>query len=348
MSQAGPLFNRTSLFHLIWPLVIEQLLLVLAGVVSVFMVASVGESAVSGVALVDSVNYLFLQVLFALTAGGTVVSARFIGARDAQNAGACTAQIMLVAVASMLVVTVVFLVGGEWLLSLLFGEVTADVMADAVVYMRFTVVSFPFMAVFYSVLSAFRANGETRVSMLAALFMNLLNIIGNAVCIFGLHMGVVGVALPTLAARVIAAAVMVLVLQRLGGEVRIASLSQFRPKGDIIRAVFSIGGPNAVESGLFNFGKVLLQSLVATLGTAAIAAYAVASSLVTFLYIPGNALGAALLTIVGQCYGAGEQQQAKGYAKKMLALNYAMAAVVGVVLAGGGSAGTACRPKHPI
>ena len=335
MSAFMPMFSRKGLFRLIWPLVVEQLLLVLVGVISVFMVASVGEATVSGVALVDSVNYLFIQVLFAFTAGGTVVCAQFIGARDAANASTTAAQLMLTSVAGMAVIAVIFEVGGEQLLALLFGAVGDDVMADAVVYMRYTVASFPFMALFYAVSSVFRAKGETRISMFAALFMNVLNIAGNAVCIFGLHMGVVGVALPTLLARVVASFGMVVLLQRLGGDVRIRALAQFRFNKDIVGKILSIGAPNAVESGLFNFGKVLLQSLVATLGTASIAAYAVASSLVTFLYLPGNALGAALLTIVGQCYGAGEHAQAKGYMKKMLVVNYAMAAVLAIILGGG-------------
>ena len=336
------MFSRKGLFRLIWPLVVEQLLLVLVGVISVFMVASVGEATVSGVALVDSVNYLFIQVLFAFTAGGTVVCAQFIGARDAGNASTTAAQLMLTSVAGMAVIAIAFEVGGEQLLALLFGAVGDDVMADAVVYMRYTVASFPFMALFYAVSSVFRAKGETRISMFAALFMNVLNIAGNAVCIFGLHMGVVGVALPTLLARVVASLGMVVLLQRLGCDVRIRALAQFRFNKDIVGKILSIGAPNAVESGLFNFGKVLLQSLVATLGTASIAAYAVASSLVTFLYLPGNALGAALLTIVGQCYGAGEHAQAKGYMKKMLVVNYIMVAAIALVLGGGANVWVGC------
>lgn len=347
MAQSTPLFSRKGLFHLLWPLVVEQLLLVIVGVVSVFMVAYVGEATVSGVALVDSVNYLFIQVLFAFTAGGTVVCAQFIGARNKANASTCAAQLILMSVVVMLVVAIVFELGGKQLLALLFGSVGDDVMAEAVVYMRFTVASFPFMALFYAASSVFRAKGETRLSMLAALFMNTLNIAGNAVCIFGFHMGVVGVALPTLVARVVAGLGMIWVLQRADNEIRITSLEQFRFNREIVGKIFSIGAPNAVESGLFNFGKVLLQSLVATLGTASIAAYAVASSLVTFLYLPGNALGAGLLTIVGQCYGAREHAQAKGYTKKLLALNYVMAAAIAAVLGGGAVFWVGCYGLSP-
>ena len=347
VEKGAPLFSNKQLYRLLWPLVVEQLLLVIVGVVSVFMVAYVGETTVSGVALVDSVNYLFIQVLFAFTAGGTVVCAQFTGARDNRNASTCAAQLILMSVAAMLAVAVAFELGGERLLALLFGAIGDDVMAEAVIYMRYTVASFPFMALFYAASSVFRAKGETRLTMLAALFMNTLNIAGNALCIFGFRMGVVGVALPTLVARAVAALVMLWALQRSDNEVRITSLEQLRFNGPIMGKIFSIGAPNAVESGLFNFGKVLLQSLVATLGTASIAAYAVASSLVTFLYLPGNALGAGLLTIVGQCYGAQEHAQAKGYTRKLLVAHYAMAAAIGAVLAGGAAFWVGCYGLSP-
>lgn len=326
------LFSNRALVRLLWPLVIEQLLTVLVGIVDVWMVSNVGESALSGVALADSVNYLFIQVIFALTSGGTVVCAQLIGAGDRDGAGRAVAQLVLLTVSLFAVVAVFFLLGGRGLYGMLFGQVEADVMDDAVTYMLFTASSFPFMALYYSAAAAFRAQGETRVTLVASLFMNALNIAGNAVCIFGLHMGVEGVAIPTLAARAIAALGMLLLLQRSSSGLRIRSWGQLRPDRTIMGRIVSIGGPNGIESGLFNFGKVLLQSLVSTLGTPSIAAYAVASNLVTFLYLPGNALGAGMLTVVGQCYGAGEHGQAKMYARKLLLVNYAMLAVICTVL----------------
>ena len=329
---AVELFSRKQLFKLLWPLVIEQLLSVLVGVVDIFMVAYVGEATVSGVSLVDSVNYLFIQVLFALTAGGTIVCAQYIGARDITGAGKAGAQLLLVSTCGMLVVAATFVAAGPQILSLLFGAVDADVMADALVYLYFVVSSLPFMAVFYSCAAVFRAKSETRISMLAALLMNVLNIVGNAVCIFGLGMGVVGVALPTLLSRIVAALFMLWLVQRPTNEVRMRGFGQLKPDREVIGRILSIGIPNSVESGLFNVGKVLLQSLVSTLGTASIAAYAVASSLVTFLYLPGNAIGAGMMTVVGQCYGAREFAQGRRYAKMLVGLNYAMVAPICIAL----------------
>lgn len=337
ISDTELLFSKKQLYHLLWPLVIEQLLTVLVGMVDVLMVAYIGEAAVSGVSLVDSVNYLVIQVLFALTAGGTVVCAQFIGGGDYRLAGKSGEQLFFITTSVLLCVSAAFLAKGDSLLALIFGQVDRDVMDNAVKYLSFTAASFPFLAVYYSAVSVFRAAGNTRLSMLASLGMNLLNIVGNAICIFWLHMGVAGVALPTLLARMAAAGFMVYCLQRFGDKIRVRNLSEIKPDMEIIKKILSIGIPNGVESGLFNLGKILLQSLVSTLGTASIAAYAVASNLATYLYLPGNALGAVMITVAGQCYGAGKPAQACYYVRRLLFLNYAFLAVICSVMIAGKS-----------
>ena len=323
-----PLFTRKQLTHLIWPLLVEQLLSVLVGMVDVLMVSYVGEATVSGVSLVDSVNHLIIQVLFALTAGGTVVCARCIGAKDLSGARKSVGQLLTITTAAMLVLAALFLAAGGQILRLLFGSVEPEVMRNAKIYMRYTAASFPFLAIYHANAAVFRAKGNSSLSMLVSLGMNLLNIAGNAVCIFGLGWAVEGVALPTLISRAAAAVAMCFLLQSAKNELRLDRLRQFRPEGNTLRQILSIGIPGSVESGLFNLGKVLLQSLVSTLGTASIAAYAVAGNLVTYLYLPGNALGTAITTVVGQCSGAGEPEQARTYTKKLVLLDYAMLAPV--------------------
>lgn len=315
------LFSNQQLVKLIWPLFVEQLLSVLVGMVDVMMVAYIGEQAVSGVSLVDSLNHLVIMALFALTSGGTVISARAVGARDGQRTSRCTAQIMGSSVAVMILVGMILLLGGRGLLKVAFSGAEDAVISDAARYMVYTALSFPFLAIYQSSSAVMRAKGNTRLSMRVSLGMNILNIIGNAVCIFLLGMGVEGVAIPTLISRVAAALAMIFFLQR-EDDIAVRDISQFRPDGEILKGILSIGVPNSVESVLFNFGKVLLQSLVATLGTPALAAYAVAGNLATYLYLPGNALSTAITTLTGQCWGAGKKDQAKYYTRKMVAVDY--------------------------
>ena len=324
-----------QIFQLLWPLIIEQLLNVLVGMADVLMVALVGEAAVSGVALVDSVSNLIIQVLFAVTAGGTVVCAQFIGAGDRKMAGRAGAQLLGITLGGGITVCVLFLLGGDALLYALFGKVEPVVRENASRYLFITLFSFPFLAIYHSCASIFRANRNSRLPLRISLIMNGINIAGNAICIIGLKMGVTGVAIPTLIARASAAIMIFLRLQKSGEGFHIESFSQLRPQGNIIRRILSIGIPNGIESGLFQLGKVMLQSLVSTLGTPSIAAYAVASNLDTYLYLPGNALGAGMTTIVGQCVGANEPRQAKEYAKLLVALNYALLAVISTALAAG-------------
>ena len=326
------MFSRRDLIKLLAPLIVEQILSVLVGMVDVVMVSSVGEAAVSGVSLVDSISILIIQILSALATGGAVISAQYLGKKQPGNACRAAGQLLTVTTALSLLVTVVAIVGNRTILGAIFGKVEQAVMVDAVIYLEITSISYPFLAVYNSCAALFRAMGNSKISMYTSLVMNSINIIGNAVCVFGLHMGVAGVAYPTLISRMVAAVLMLYLIQQSGNEIRIRRLGELKPNLLMIKNILSIGIPNGLESGMFQFGKIALQSLVSSLGTAAIASYAVASNLVTLLYLPGNAIGLGLITIVGQCVGAGEKKQAKDYTKMLVGLNYGILVVICTIM----------------
>lgn len=324
----NPLFTRGQMVSLLWPLFVEQLLVTLVGVIDILMVAFLGEAPMAGVSLAESVGYLIGQILFAITAGGTVVSATFLGAQNHAGARRTTGQLYLVSVVLMIAIMAAMLLFGHDLVILLFGAAEDAVIESADLYLVVTALSFPALAVYNTVAAVLRASGDTKTPMVASFAMNVGNIAGNALCIFVLNMGVMGVALPTTVTRVAAAVAVVVVLQRSGKPVRITGKEDFRPDGGIIRQILAIGVPGGIESGVFQLGKLILTSLVALLGTSAIAAYAVAGTLVKFLYLPGDALGAGMLTIVGQCMGAGEKLQARRYALQLTVVNYAVLLVI--------------------
>lgn len=331
-SPGTPLFSSRNLYALIWPLITEQLLNVFVGMVDVVMVASIGEAAVSGVSLVDSVNQLLIAFLSALTAGGTVVCSQFIGKRDMAKANESAGQVVTITVTGTMILSTVFLLGGRHLLSLIFGTVEPAVMDSAALYFAITACSFPFLALYNSSAALFRAVGNSRVSMKTSLLMNGMNVAGNALCIYGLKMGVAGVAIPTLISRAVSSLVLFSLMQNPANTVRVSSLRDLLPNWVLIRRILNIGIPGGIESSLFQLGKLMLQSLVSTLGTASIAGFAVASNLVTFLYLPGNSLGLALTTVVGQCVGAGEAEQAKRYIRIFNLLDYAFLAILSTAM----------------
>ena len=322
------MFTRKDLVKLLLPLIVEQLLAVLVGMADVVMVAAVGETAVSGVSLVDSISILIIQMLAALATGGSVVCAQYIGKKQPENACEAAGQLILVTTMVSAVIAVVALLGNRHLLSMIFGKVEDSVMENAQIYFWLSALSYPFLAVYNSCAALYRAMGNSKVSMYASLVMNAINIAGNAICVFGLHMGVEGVGIPTLISRAFAAILMLFLIQRPQNVIRIRNLQELRFNGRMIKDILKVGVPNGMENTMFQFGKLFLQSLVSSLGTVAIASYAVASNLVTFEYLVGNAIGLGIITIVGQCVGAGEWEQAKQYTKKLVLVNYAALVVI--------------------
>ena len=326
------MFTRTQLIKLLAPLIVEQILTVLVGMADVVMVAAVGEAAVSGVSLVDSISILIIQFMGAMATGGAVVCSQYLGKRQVRDAGTAAGQLVFVTLAISLGVTAVALAGNRRLLSAIFGQVEREVMDNAQTYFLITAMSYPFIGLYNACAALFRSMGNAKVSMFTSLVMNGINITGNAVCVFGLKMGVAGVAYPTLVSRMTAAVLIFVLLQNRHNEIRISGLKALKPHSGMIRTILSVGIPGGLENGMFQFGKIFLQSLVSSLGTASIASYAVACNLVTLLYLPGNALGLGLITIVGQCVGAGKPREAMHYTKVLLAVNYLILAVLSTAM----------------
>ena len=318
----NPLFTRQALVALLLPLIAEQALSVTIGLADTLMVSSVGEAAVSGVSLVDSFNTLMIQVMSALATGGAVVTSQYIGHREPKNAKAAAAQILFVLASFSLVVAAVVVVGRHAILRGIFGSIDADVMRYAETYFLLSALSYPFIGLYNAGAALFRAQGNSKISMLSSLVMNVINIGGNAVLIYGFGMGVLGAALASLVSRAVSCLVVLWLLQRPACPLRVDGLRALAPDGGLIRRILRVGIPAGIETGMFQIGKLSVSSLTSTLGTAAIAANAVANTASTFLNIPANAVGMAALTVVGQCLGAGEKEQAVYYSRRLLLTAY--------------------------
>ena len=316
------MFSKQALRRLIIPLIIEQFLSVMVGMADIMMVSAAGETAVSSVALVDLINVLIINVFSALATGGAVVCAQSIGAQELDRANRAANQLMYIVTAAALVIMGLVLLLHRWLLGLLFGQVEPAVMEGAVTYFVISAWSYPFIALYNGCAALLRAMGNSRASMYVSALMNVLNVIGNAVLVYGFHMGVAGVALPSLFSRAVAAAVMLALLHSGRGLVRIHGLLRFRFEPPTMAKILRIGIPNGLENSFFQLGRVVLVSLISTFGTAQTAANAVANNIDNFGVIPGQALGLALITVVGQCVGAQEWEQVRFYTKKLVKFTY--------------------------
>lgn len=298
------------------------MLSITVGLADTIMVSAVGEAAVSGVSLVDMLNVLIINIFAALATGGAVVVAQLLGAR--QNRRACNAarQLYFVVACISITLSVIVMLVRAPLLRLLFGSIEPDVMDSALTYLTVSVFSYPVLAIYNAGAALFRAQGNSRVSMLIAGLINIVNLIGNAVLIFALDWGVVGAALSSVISRGAAAVVITVLLFQPEHTVSLRRGGHLRPDAALIRRILQIGVPNGLENSLFQLGRILVVSMIALFGTTQIAANAVANNLDAVACIPGQAMNLAIITVVGQCIGAGDIEQARRMAKKLLKITY--------------------------
>lgn len=326
------MFTRKQLIKLIIPLIIEQLLAVTVGMVDIMMVSSAGEAAVSGVSLVDTLNLLLISLFAALATGGAVVSAQYLGNKQLQKACKSASQLLLSTGVLSFILMLVALIGNYGILRLIYGNIDPVVFNNARKYFYITAVSFPFLAIYNSCAALFRTMGNSKISMMVSIIMNLINVTGNAILVFGFHLGVVGVAIPTLISRVVATIIMLCLIRNKKNPIHIDRLLHLGFDWKMIKRILAIGIPNGLENSIFQIGKVLVQGLIASFGTAAITANAVANTVGSFEIIPGSAIGLAMITIVGQCVGANDHKQAKKYTVKLLKIAYLSMFVVSLIV----------------
>lgn len=326
------MFSGAQLRRLITPLIIEQLLMMLVGMLDTVMVSKAGEAAISGVSIVNDANNLIIALLSALAGGGSVIVSQYLGYEDRENTQKSASQLVMISFVISLILGMLCFVFHASILHLLYSSIEADVYASAKAYFWITALSFPFLGIYNSGTALYRSMNHTKVTMWVSMLMNLINLVGNYICVYLMGMGAAGVAIPTLISRIVAAIVMFALCMNKENPVYILLKDVFSFQKDIIAKILSIAIPNGVENGLFQLGKVLVSTFVATYGTMQIAANGVTNSLSTLCYVTEMAMQLAVVTVVGQCVGANDYEQAKYYIRKMFIIGYGLAIVDNLLL----------------
>ena len=317
------LFTNRALVALIIPLIVEQMLAMIVGLADSIMISSVGEAAVSGVSLVDQVIVLLINIFAALATGGAVVAGQYLGMKRNEDACRSTTQLIWFVTLVAIAITAIVYAGKYFILNVVFGQIAPDVYRHANTYLLIVTASIPFIAIYNGGAAIFRTMGNAKVSMNVSLIMNFINVAGNAVLIYGFHFGSAGVAIPTLVSRIVAAVIM---LKKLCDETQVLHIEKtwkYRPNWMQIRKILKIGIPNSLENSMFQLGKIIVLSLVSTMGTYAIAANAVSNTVAMIQILPGFAMGLAMTSVIARCVGADDYEQVRYYMKKLIALGYA-------------------------
>lgn len=319
-----PIFTKKQIFALLIPLMIEQVLNSLMGTADTMMVTRAGNASVSAVSLVDSINVLIIYIFSALATGGAIVCSQYIGSRNTERANAAGKQLLLSVTVLSLAVSALCLLFCRPLLQLIFGHVEAAVMAESEIYFRITALSFPFIALYNAAAALFRVCNNARLPMVISTAANGVNILGNAVLIFGFGLGAAGAALATLISRVLCAVAVLYALRLPRQEICLRDY-RIRPEFPLIGCILALGIPTGIENGMFQFGKLAIQSTVSTMTTSEIAAQAMIAALEQLTSNAAIGIGLGMVTVVGQCIGAGRMEEARQNIKRLT--GYAAVAV---------------------
>ncbi len=297
----GYLYSNKALLYLFIPLLVEYALEFFVGLADSIMVASLGEAAISGVSLVDFLVQLLIFSFSALATGGAVVAGQYLGDKQIDKAQNSATQLVWFSTILSTVLMILVIVLRQALIGILFGQIEADVWHNADVYLYIVALSIPFIAIYNAGAAIFRTTNDATLPMTIMLVCDVLNVVGNAFCIYYLGWDVRGVAIPTVISRVLAA--LLILYHVLDEDYKLHIKRSIRHRFDvkILKKVLKVGIPYGVENGLFQLGRVLILSLVSTFGTMAIAANSVGYAIGIFSVLPGFAINLGLTAVISNC-----------------------------------------------
>ena len=314
------------LLALILPLIAEQFLAVLVGMADTVMVSGVGDSAVAAISTVDTISNLLINLFSAMSAGGAVVAAQYLGRNDRENACRAARQLMTATTALALLITAITLIFYRQVIGIMDDGSDPDTLQKSYTYLLITACSYPMLGLYNGGVGLMRAMGNSKASMYTSVTMNLINIGGNALLIGPCGLGVAGAAISTLASRTVSAAVVLWLLRKPEMPIHLDSVFRsargYLPDGAMVKRILRIGAPNGLENSLFNVGKVLIMGIITTFPTAIRAANGICNSIAGVVNIPGSAVGLATITVIGQLIGAGKKDEAMRYGKKLMGIMY--------------------------
>ncbi len=330
--ESRKMFSNAMLKGMIVPLLIEQLLQMIVGLADTMMVSHAGEAVVAGVGLDTMIYTIFIYLFTAVSAGGSVIVAQYIGSRDRKNSSLAASQVFHLAGVLSLICMILMLFFGSALLRLMYPETEPATMIACETYMWIVSISFPANAIYNSGAALYRTMGKTSVTMKVSLAANLINLIGNAVGVFVLHAGAAGVAWPTTISWYVAAAIMTRLCFEKKQEVRIEWKYMLRLRGSMAKRILRVAIPNSVENTLFQAAKVVLGMLTATFGTSQIAANTTGQTFWSLAACMGISMGTVFVTVIGQCVGANDMEAAEYYMRKLTRISIALALIWNIIV----------------
>lgn len=325
---------RAGVMRLAWPAIVENLLHTMVGIVDTAMVGHLGSAALASVGLANQIFNIGLTVFAALATGSTAIVARYVGSKEPDKAGEVARQSLTLGFFVSSSVMVLLLLGARKLLGLLFWRSETAVLDLSSTYVRI-VASALILNYFLIVINAIlRGAGDTKTPMRTTAIVNVINVIGNALLIYGLGpfpaLGVAGAAFSTAIAQAIGGVIALVNLMR-NPTLQVRLGDSFKPNPVVIKRITNIGVPAGFEQGIMRVGQLIYTMIVSSLGTVSYAAHQVALNAESFSFMPGAGFAVASTALVGQSLGAELPEQAEEAGKISRNLAVLVMSTMGVV-----------------
>lgn len=324
---AKHLFSYSAMATIIFPLIVESALNIMIGMIDTMMVAGWSESAVSGVSSVDLLSILFINLFSAFATGGSVIVSQYLGREDDQNSTRAAKNLIYITVGTSLVIVAFLFITRAAIISALLGKADEEVQKDALLYLFPIMLSFPSLALFNACSAITRSTGRTKRNMAVSLVMNLMNLCGNYTLIYVFGLGALGAGISTLISRSVGALILFALLFRRSEEICIRGFFRISVDLNLSAKMMKLGIPQALDSGLFTLGKLLIQSYIAAIGTSALAVQAIVSNFNGYANITGMSCALATVTLVGRSAGAGRLDEERYYTRCMIVASIVLTAV---------------------
>lgn len=304
---------------MLFPLILDMFFINVISMLTTSMISSSSEASVAAVSMINPVTTLVLCLLNAIAAGGTVVVAQYKGKGNQEKIRESCGHTLLVTIGISLIICTLLIAFASPIVRILYGNAEPLVISKSIQYLSGVSVSLIIYSLYSAVFAIFRGLGETKTCLRLTIYINVSYFIFSFIFINILHWDIMGTILALLLARLLGSAVSAYHLFiKKNRLIYLQKSDIIRFDAGIFHSMLKISIPFGSEQLFLYGGSILVQKYLVELGTASVAANAIASSLFGLFYAAPYAVGNLATTVIGQCIGAGRKDLAKWYGKKLI------------------------------
>ncbi|MBQ3600818.1 MAG: MATE family efflux transporter [Lachnospiraceae bacterium] len=328
----GPLLKNIIRFSV--PVILTGILQLLFNACDMVVVGSyAGSNALAAVGSTTSLTNLFVNTFMGLSIGANVITAYSLGAKEEKRTEKIVHTAVTISVLCGVLLAIIGVIGCEWCLEAMGSP--EEVLHLSVLYMRIYFLGLPAMMLYNFCAAILRAQGKTIQPLIFLSIAGVVNVVLNLLLVVKFQMSVAGVAIGTIASQVVSAILIVMYLMKVDGPCRL-KLKKLGIDKNVLGNIFRIGIPAGINSMVFSFANIQIQSAINMFGASAMAGSTAAASLEGFVYTSMNAIHQAAINFTGQNVGAAKEERVPKILKTCILCVSAVGIVLGAFVYGFG------------